>query len=292
MRPTAIEQDVFLEEYTSHEALVKYTRATAGYGISYLLDHDYKRVYLEVIRQLPPEALRRGIRILEFGCGGGMNLLHLVSVLNVEGIRVEKAIGTDFSPTLVEAARREAKGYLREDAQQKVEFHVAKNESVLGDLSSASGIAKAELKRSFDFVLGVNTIRYCHEAGREIDCARDMFELLAPQGVCVVIDMNNRFPCFKSDVKARLNGRVEEECYVPTLEEYTTPFAQVGFEVLQSKHFCWVPHSSGRVMCRLLSAMSPVLNVVVPTRAMRSLVVARRPGDCVEERRKMEGLLA
>ena len=288
MRPTTINENVFFEEYTSHEALVKYTRATAGYGISYLLDRDYKRVYLDAIRQLPQGALRRGVRILEFGCGGGMNLLHLVSVLNGEGIRVEKAIGTDFSPTLVEAARREAKVYLREDMQQKVEFHVAKNERVLGDLSSASGIATATLKSSFDFVLGVNTMRYCHQAGLESDCARDIFELLAPGGICVVIDMNNQFPCFRSDMKARLSGRVEEECYVPTLEEYTKPFAQVGFEVLQSNHFCWVPHSSGRMMCRLLSLMSPMLSMVVPTRAMRSLVVARKPGNRIEERHRME----
>ena len=32
--------EAFFEEYTSHDAILKYTRATAGYGISYLLDHD------------------------------------------------------------------------------------------------------------------------------------------------------------------------------------------------------------------------------------------------------------
>jgi SAM-dependent methyltransferase len=100
--------DAFFREYTSHEAIVKYTRATAGFGISYLLDHDYKAVYLEALGRLSEETRHRGIRMLEFGCGGGMNLIHLMAVLNQEGIKVEKATGTDFSPVLIEAAKREA----------------------------------------------------------------------------------------------------------------------------------------------------------------------------------------
>ena len=91
--------EAFFEEYTSHDAILKYTRATAGYGISYLLDHDYRDVYLQALSHVPAETKRRGIRILEFGCGGGMNLVHLMSVLRQAGVRVEKAVGTDFSPS-------------------------------------------------------------------------------------------------------------------------------------------------------------------------------------------------
>src|SRR5215467_3469459 len=91
-------------EYLSQEAILKYTRATAGFGISYLLDHDYKAVYLQALALLPQEVRERGICMLELGCGAGMNLLHLVSVLNQHSICVEKAIGTDFSPVLIEAA--------------------------------------------------------------------------------------------------------------------------------------------------------------------------------------------
>jgi len=40
----------FFREYTSSEAVFKYTRATAGYGINYLLDHDYEAIYLQAIR--------------------------------------------------------------------------------------------------------------------------------------------------------------------------------------------------------------------------------------------------
>src|SRR6187401_230747 len=105
-------QAEYFKEYTSPEAISKYTRATAGHGISYLLDHDYKDVYLRAFDSLPDNVKKRAIRILEFGCGGGMNLLHLMSVLRGQGVRIERAIGTDFSPVLIEAAQREAKNFL------------------------------------------------------------------------------------------------------------------------------------------------------------------------------------
>jgi SAM-dependent methyltransferase len=274
-----MQMDTFLQEYTSQDAILKYSRTTAGFGISYLLDHDYKAVYLEALGRLPPDVRRRGIRMLEFGCGAGMNLLHLVSVLRREGIQVERAVGTDFSPVLIEAAQREGKDYLREEEQRNISFYVAKNETLMDDLSSALGTRRSELENSFDFILGVNTIRYCHRAGKQLDCARDIFNLIAPGGVCVVIDMNDRFPAFRSALKNKLrsNEKNEEECYLPSLEEYTTPFQQAGFEVSRSEHFCWIPHSAGRFMTRLLRSLSPVLKTVAGSRAMRSVVVAKKP---------------
>ena len=276
---TASISDSFFREYTSQEAILKYTRATAGYGIGYLLDHDYKAIYLEAVDALPPETTRRGIRILEFGCGGGMNLVHLISVFERGAVRVEAAIGTDFSPVLIEAARREAKNYLREEEIHKVGFHVAKNETLIEDLVASMGTEAATLTNAFHLILGVNTIRYCHRAKKESDCARDIFDMLVPGGVCVNIDMNDRFPFFRSAVKKRLRGQTEEpeECYVPSLQEYTAPFKSAGFDVLRSEHFCWIPHSSGESMSHLLAALSPLLNTVARSRAMRSLVVARKP---------------
>jgi hypothetical protein len=95
----------------------------------------------------------------------------------------------------------------------------------------------------------------------------------------VVIDMNDRFPAFRSTLKNKLRGRREreEECYLPSLEEYSAPFQQASFEVLRSDHFCWIPHSAGRFVTELLRLLSPVLNVVGRSRAMRSLVVAKKP---------------
>lgn len=273
------ENDSFFREYTSQDAILKYTKATAGFGISYLLDHDYKAVYLDALRHLSVPTGFHGIRMLEFGCGGGMNLLHLVSVLGRHGFKVETAIGTDFSPVLIEAANRETQSYLPPSERSCVRFCVAKNETLIEELSSTPGQESSKLEDSFHFIIGVNTIRYCHRAAKQLDCARDIFRLLAPGGVCVVIDMNDRFPAFRSALKDKFRDRKdrEEECYLPSLEEYTEPFSQAGFEVLRSEHFCWIPHSAGRLMTGLLRPLSPMLSRIARSRAMRSLVVAKKP---------------
>ena len=275
-----VTNDVFLAEYTSRNAIFTYSRATAGLGISYLLDHDYKDVYLQALGLLPAGVVEQGIRVLEFGCGAGMNLLHLLWVLRREGINVVSALGTDFSPVLIETARAEAKNYLDQQQREKIQFCVARNETLIADISASAGLAPTTLADSFHFILGVNTIRYCHAIGKELENARDIFSLLAPGGICVVIDMNNRFPVFRSDVRNWFRLHKEEECYVPSLEEYALPFAQTGFELIRQEHFCWVPHSAGRFRLQLMKAMSPMLNRVAKSRAMRSLVVARKPVSC------------
>jgi SAM-dependent methyltransferase len=274
-----MENDAFFREYTSPDAILKYTRATAGAGISSLLDGDYKDVYFQALELLPAHIKRGPLRMLEFGCGGGMNLLHLVSVLSRDRFNIASAVGTDFSPVLIQAANKEAQTYLAPQERSQVQFCVAKNETLLEDLSVGLGQELSKLENSFQFIIGVNTIRYCHRTGKQFDCARDIFRLLALGGVCVVIDMNDRFPAFRSALKNKLRGKKEqeEECYLPSLEEYTAPFHQVAFEVLRSEHFCWIPHSAGQFLTGLLRSLSPVLNVVARSRAMRSLVVARKP---------------
>jgi SAM-dependent methyltransferase len=267
----------FFREYTSAAAIAKYSRATAGRGISYLLDHEYKEVYLEALRLLPVEVQHEGLRVLEFGCGAGMNLLHLISVLSRCGMRIASAIGTDFSPVLIETAKREAKTYLGDGEFPELEFHIARSENISSDLAASTGKPRTTFENSFQFILAVNTIRYCHAAKKEMDNAREIFNLLVPGGVCVVIDMNNRFPLFRSDLKNRFRWKKEPQCYVPSLKEYTAPFAKAGFEVLRSEHFCWVPHSAGESMTKVLIRMSPVLNTIARSRAMRSLVVSRKP---------------
>ena len=277
---TTVTNDAFLAEYTSRNAIFTYSRATAGLGISYLLDHDYRDVYLQALRLLPAGVLEQGIRVLEFGCGAGMNLLYLHEVLRREGINVVSALGTDFSPTLIETAGAEAKSYLDQQQREKIQFCVARNETLIADISASAGLARTTLADSFHFIIGVNTIRYCHAISKELENARDIFSLLAPGGICVVIDMNNRFPVFRSDMRNWFRLHKEEECYVPSLEEYALPFAQTGFELIRQEHFCWVPHSAGQFRLRLMKAMSPILDRVAKSRAMRSLVVAKKPVSC------------
>ena len=264
----------FLEEYNSKDAILKYSTETAGQGVNYLIQHDYAQVYQKALDDCLRTA-RGPIRVLEFGCGAGMNVIGLMSLLRKRGVQVAQAYGTDFSAALIDKAQREAHSFLPRDEQQKVSFHVARNERLSEELSGAIGSQPAKLQGTFDFIFGVNTFRYCHRLGNQDECASDIYRLLRPGGVCVMIDMNDRFPLFRSHLK----GTVEtpEEAYLPTLQEYASPFEKAGFEITTKGHFCWVPHSAGKALTAVCRALTPILNATVRDRAMRSLVIARKP---------------
>ena len=42
--------DRFVDEYNSKDAILRYSRRSAGYGINYLLQKDYANVYLKKLR--------------------------------------------------------------------------------------------------------------------------------------------------------------------------------------------------------------------------------------------------
>lgn len=275
MKNTDLINEKFMEEYGSEDAVRKYSTKTAGFGVNYLLRNDYARVYLSAINSYLQTSSARSIRLLEFGCGAGMNVISLVSLLEEKGVPVESAYGTDFSPTLVETAVQEAKVSLSPGLAGKLSFHVARNERLVEDLTAARGGSGEDLVGSFDLILGVNTFRYCHRLGKEKECAADIYRLLRPGGVCVNIDMNNRFPAFRSRFREAAGD--PSESYLPSLDEYASPFKTAGFEIITKMNFCWIPHSAGRALTFCCRFMSPLLNVVAPTRAMRSLVVARKP---------------
>jgi hypothetical protein len=145
------------------------------------------------------------------------------------------------------------------------------------DIVSALGEDASTLINSFDLIVGVNTIRYSHRDAREIKAVGSVMELLKPGGICVVIDMNNRFPVFRSAIKNRIGISKQPEAYIPTLDEYARPFERMGCEILRKENFCWIPHSSGVVRWAIMRSLAPVLDTIAKSRAMRSLVVARKP---------------
>jgi SAM-dependent methyltransferase len=266
--------DVYLEEYSSDDAIRKYTSNTAGYGIQYLLENDYANIYLAAIDQLLKTRGAAPLRLLEFGCGAGMNIITLVRLLERKGIAVERAVGTDFSQRLIDAATAEAKTLLPKKQQNKIQFAVARNETLASDLAKAMNTSSDKLTKSFDVILGVNTFRYCHRLGKELDCAQAIANMLVPGGICIMIDMNRRFPAFRSNL--RLRREPKEERHLPTLEEYASPFARAGLEILRKENFCWVPHSASPALTRVCRLSAPVLNVFAKPFAMRSLVVSRK----------------
>jgi SAM-dependent methyltransferase len=266
--------DKFLEEYGSEDAVRKYSPGTAGFGINYLLHNDYAQIYLDAVNSYLKTSPQRPVRVLEFGCGAGMNIISLVSLLEKNGIAVERAYGTDFSERLVQSASQQAKTSLAPALAKKLSFHVGRNELLVEDLALSTGKSPDDFVGFFDLIIGVNTFRYCHRLGKEQDCANDIYRMLRSGGICVNIDMNDRFPVFRS----RLKGEVQDsaENYIPSLEEYATPFKAAGFEIKSKKNFCWVPHSAGPALTLCCRIATPVLDLVVPGRAMRSLVVARK----------------
>jgi SAM-dependent methyltransferase len=264
----------FLQEYNSNDAILKYSTQTAGQGVNYLIQHEYARIYDRAVATCQ-QTSSAPLRILEFGCGAGMNLIGLVTRLAGRGVPVARAWGADFSESLIASAGNEARAFLPPALRDRVNFYVARNETLIADLAARSGEPADRLQGSFDLILGVNTFRYCHRLNNALECATDIYRLLRPGGVVVNIDMNDRFPLFRSHLK----GTVEtpEEAYLPSLEEYAAPFERAGFELLTKDHFCWVPHSAGPALTTICRVLTPVLNATVRSRAMRSLVVAKRP---------------
>lgn len=266
----------FLQEYNSQGAIRRYLKTTAGYGISYLLDHDYGDLYLDTLEgYIPVSQIRHGIRLWEFGCGGGMNLIHLIRAMERRGIALECAYGTDFSREMIDAANREAEAWLTPAQIAKVRFCVARNESLIADLTTGLGVKEEFLLGSFDIMLGVNTIRYNHRLLNQNKCAGHIFNLLREGGVCIVIDMNNKFPAFRSRFRER-PLKDDRAYYLPSLDEYARPFSSAGFDILRKENFCWIPHSAGRALTTMMRAFTPMLGALAPSRAMRSLVVSRK----------------
>jgi hypothetical protein len=276
--PSALNGE-FLEEYSSVDSLRKYSKETAGHGISYLLEHDYGDIYFGVIQnQIPKSRVQKGIRLWEFGCGAGMNLIYLVAALERRGMPVELAVGTDFSGALIDTAKCQAKTYLTPEQNQKVQFCVARHENLLAEVTAGFGVRPEEVLNSFDLMLGVNTIRYCHRLNNENEVAATIKSLLADRGVCVVIDMNDKFPAFRSRVRDRLSKEARAY-YLPSLEEYARPFSAAGLQILRRENFCWIPHSAGSGLTAVMRAITPVLNTIAPSRSMRSLVIAQKNGE-------------
>jgi len=272
------DRDVYLKEYAGDHAIVRYATKTAGEGIRYILNHVYGPVYSHFIDNICKQAGRsKMFRVLEYGCGAGMNLIYIFRLLLSKSVYVAAAIGTDFSRPLIEAAEKEKKELIDPDNQNKITFLEAANESLLEDLAKGLSQDKSLLYNSFDLIVGVNTYRYAIRLNKQQECANDIAFLLAPGGYSIMIDMNNRFPFFRTKLRDR-TMKPKSQYRLPSLEEYANPFKVANLEIVQSKHFCWIPHSADRMMLIAAKTLTPFLNILVPSFAMRSLVVATKKG--------------
>ena len=81
--------DVYMQEYTRDDIIARYISDTAGAGIAHILKHVYAPIYLGAIKHLMSDLPKQHqFRVMEYGCGGGMNLLRLVELLRSEGAAV------------------------------------------------------------------------------------------------------------------------------------------------------------------------------------------------------------
>jgi SAM-dependent methyltransferase len=269
--------DVYMQEYTRDDIIAKYISDTAGAGIAYILQHVYAPVYLRAIRELIASRPKgHKFRVMEYGCGGGRNLLRIAELRGAEGAPLEGAYGVDFSPPMIEAAKKEAQDHLPEDLKSKLVYAVAGNENLMSDLCRELRSSREELSGKFDLIVGVNTTRYAHRLQREKELSQDILTLLRPGGQTIMIDMNKYFPFFRSRVREGFPQKGDES-YIPSLREYTRPFKDAGFEIKVSRNFCWIPHSANSNLLGVCRTLAPLLDVCCSPLAMRSLVVGRKP---------------
>jgi SAM-dependent methyltransferase len=269
--------DVYLEEYTRDDIIARYISQSAGAGIAFVLREVYAPIYLRAIKALMADRPKQHrFRVMEYGCGGGMNLLKIIELLQSQSAQLERGYGTDFSPPMIEAARNEAAKHLPKELNAKLIYAVANNETLTDDLSRNLSVTREQLNGTFDLIVGVNTSRYCLRLKKETESTRDLFDLLSPGGYSIMIDMNRNFPFFRSKMRNVLKSATIET-YVPSLAEYRRPFAEVGFAIKESRNFCWIPHSANPGLLSICRTLTPVFDACCSPFAMRSLVVATKP---------------
>lgn len=268
-------------EYDLARIVARYRRSSAGEGIDYLLPRVYGPIFLKAARAAAAETGAERLRIAEFGCGAAMALHFVTEALLAEGSDVELAIGADFVPRMIEAAQLDIDDYGSETARERTRFAVATNEELAAGIAEALDSTVDAIAGTFHLAIGVNTFRYPIRHGTAAAAVDQLRTLLKPGGRVVVIDMNDRFP-YGIKPRLRLPGQSRwlpvriGSAPLPSLEEYARPFAEGGFEVLERSKCCWIPHSARGLRFRLAKAAGPVLERVVPDRAMRSIVVARK----------------
>lgn len=267
-------------EYDNLETIERYRRASAGEGIDYLLRTTYGPLFMASAQAALRDTGSDRLRVLEFGCGAGMALHHLVEMLGEAAIEVDLAVGTDFVPAMVAAAEGDRDAFGSEWAKERMRYVVAPNETLARDIAEGLSVPAETLARSFHIAIGVNAFRFAVRHDTSAAVVGQLNLLLARGGRTVIIDMNDRFPYGLKPTRKEPGERGLPlrlgNAPLPSLSEYARPFRDAGFEVLREEHFCWIPHSARGARYRLARAASPLLDRLVPERAMRSLVVAAK----------------
>jgi SAM-dependent methyltransferase len=280
--PLSYEAD--FREYSELGTVQRYRQATAGKGIEYLLRTTYGPIFLDAALASFSDAGDRPLRAIEFGCGAGMAIHYVTERLNEVGVDVDFTIGADFVPAMIEAAKQDLEQSGTTWARARLSYVVATNEALADEVAKGLGLRPSDLEGTFQLALGLNTFRYPIRHGTAARVVADLDRLLAPGGRVVVIDMNDRFPYGIKPKRRRPDDAAHWLPFLrvgtdplPTLDEYARPFVDAGFEIERKGYLAWIPHSANGLRYHFSRASSGVLQRLLPTRSMRSLVVARKP---------------
>jgi ubiquinone/menaquinone biosynthesis C-methylase UbiE len=123
------------EEYVAKE----FDRAAKGYDKSHLVKSYQRRVQLLVIEKLQ---IRKGMNILDLGCGTGKGCIDIASKLEGTG----KVVGVDLSSEMIERAKQ----HLSATSFTNMEFKVG----------SAGSL---DYNGDFDYVLSTNAFHHFQE---------------------------------------------------------------------------------------------------------------------------------
>jgi SAM-dependent methyltransferase len=277
-------RNIYLVEYSQPTVIARYLSDTGVPAFTYLVRTVYTSIYQEIVKTLVshnPE--RHGFRILEYGCGGGMNLVQLIRLFQAQGAQLTEAIGTDFSPPMIDAARNEAKQQLSVELNAVTTYVVARHETITRDLASGLGVSLGELQNTFDLILGVNTFRYAHRLKKDETFARELFTLLRPGGYSIMIDMNRGFR-FVGSHAHDLCTRAKQRYYIPSVRQYSGPFLKAGFLITRARTFygltrlaSWVPASAEVPLHSLFWALRSALDTYLSPFARHALLIAKKP---------------
>lgn len=113
------------------------------------------------------DQLRRGIRVLDVGCGRGRTMMRLAELFPASGF-----VGIDLSAPAIAAARDEASA----KGLTNIEFKV----------TDASDLDRKAEPASFDFVTTFDAV---HDQGRPLNVLRGIHRALKPGGVYLMQDI-------------------------------------------------------------------------------------------------------
>jgi arsenite methyltransferase len=189
------------EKYVAKE----FDRAAKSYDESRLVKSYQRRTQILVINRL---RIRKGMNILDLGCGTGWGTIDIASKLEGTG----KAIGLDLSEKMIEQAKEK----LARFSYGNVEFRVGSGGSL-------------DYENYFDYVLSTNAF---HHFSKKEEILSRVWKSLKHNGIFILQDICDDYLAMKI---VDIAGKIGERAHVgsTTSEGLHKLFRSTGFEEVE-----------------------------------------------------------